>query len=278
VDVRWHEAERDDVRLAAADYGGSGPAVLLLHGLCGHAREWDSTAAWLARSHRVVAIEARGHGRSERKPADVAPEAFVLDAAFWIERLELAPAVAIGQSLGGLTALLLAACEPGFLRGLVVAEATPARDSGAVDVVRRWLATWPLPFPSRQEALAFFGGDTLRGRSWCAGLEQRAGGLWPAFDSAVLLETLAQAGARDRWHHWRRIECPALVVRAAAGMAPEEAKRMIELLPRTGLAEIEGAGHDLHLDQPDRWREIVECFLTSLPAEPAALDPGEPGV
>lgn len=264
MDVRWHAAERDGTRLAAADYGGTGPAVLLLHGLAGHAREWDSTAAWLARSHRVVVIEARAHGRSERLPADVSPEAFVLDAAFWIERLELAPAAVVGQSLGGLTALLLAATYPGLVCGLVVVEATPARDPDGVDVVRRWLASWPLPFPSETEALAFFGGEVLRARAWVAGLEGRAGGLWPAFEAAVLLDALAQANAREHWSEWARIECPALVVRAADGASAEEVGRMAELLPPTQLAEIDDAGHDLHLDQPAHWREIVENFLAGL--------------
>jgi pimeloyl-ACP methyl ester carboxylesterase len=265
VDVRWHECERDGARLYAADYGGSGPAVLLLHGLAGHAREWDSTAGWLSEAHRVVALEARGHGRSERTPADVTPEAFVLDAALWIERLELAPAVAIGQSLGGLTALLLAARRPGLVRALVVAEATPARDGGGVEIVRRWLATWPLPFPSREEALVFFGGDTLWSRTWTGGLERRDGGLWPAFEPEVLLDTLAQANAREHWDDWADVRCPALVVRAAGGVSPDETRRMAELLPHTRVAEIADAGHDLHLDQPGRWREVVENFLAGLP-------------
>ncbi len=238
--------------------------MVLLHGLAGHAREWDSTAGWLAESHRVVALEARGHGRSERTPADVTPEAFVLDAAFWIERLELAPAVVIGQSLGGLTALLLAARSPGLVRALVVAEATPAQDPGGVEIVRRWFATWPLPFPSREEALAFFGGDTLWSRTWTGGLERRADGLWPAFEPGVLLDALAQANEREHWDAWAEIRCPVLVVRAAGGVSPEETTRMAELLPDTRLAEIEDAGHDLHLDQPGRWREVVENFLADL--------------
>ena len=264
MEVRWHAATRDGTRLWAADYGGSGPGALLLHGLAGHAREWDSTAAWLARTHRVVAVEARGHGRSERAPADVSPEAFAADAAFWIERLELAPAVVVGQSLGGLTALLLAARRPDLVRALVVAEATPARDPEALSVVRSWLAAWPLPFPSEREALTFFGGDTLRSRAWCAGLERRADGLWPAFEPEVLLDALGQANDLEHWEDWARIRCPALVVRAADGVPAAEVQRMADALPGTTVAEIEDAGHDVHLDQPDRWRAAVQPFLAGL--------------
>jgi pimeloyl-ACP methyl ester carboxylesterase len=262
--VTWHEATRDGTRLSAFDCGGAGAAVLLHHGLAGHAREWDSTAAWLTRSHRVVAIEARGHRRSERAPADVSPEAFVLDAAFWIERLELAPVVVVGQSLGGLTALLLAAARPDLVAGLVVAEATPARDPDGVEVVRRWFAAWPVPFPSEHDALTFFGGDTLRSRAWCAGLERRAGGLSPAFDQELLLDALGRANERGHWDAWARIRCPALVVRAAGGVSAADTGRMAEMLPGTTVTEIADAGHDVHLDQPERWREAVGDFLASL--------------
>src|SRR4051794_3419557 len=117
--------ERAGVRLAGLDFGGEGPPVLLLHGLAGYAGEWAETAGWLTERCRVVALDARGHGRSERFPADVSRAAHVADAAFAIERLALAPVVAVGQSLGGQTALLLAAERPDLVRGLVVADASP---------------------------------------------------------------------------------------------------------------------------------------------------------
>ena len=97
------------MRLACHELGGAGSPVLLLHGLAGYAGEWSQTAEWLSERHRVVAFDARGHGRSERFPRDVSYAAHVADAAYVIERLELSPCTAIGQSLGGLTALLLAA-------------------------------------------------------------------------------------------------------------------------------------------------------------------------
>jgi pimeloyl-ACP methyl ester carboxylesterase len=77
----WHFLDRDGVRLACADYGGEGPPVALLHGLAGLAEEWTETASWLVRSHRVLAPDARGHGRSDRNPADVFRAAHVADVS-----------------------------------------------------------------------------------------------------------------------------------------------------------------------------------------------------
>ena len=121
--------ERDGVRLAGLDFGGSGSCFLLLHGLAGYAGEWTDTAGWLTERGRVVALDARGHGGSERFPADLSPAAHVADAVFAIEQLRLGSVVVIGQSFGGLTALGLAAARPELVRGLVVADAGPGAGS-----------------------------------------------------------------------------------------------------------------------------------------------------
>src|SRR5579863_449772 len=101
--------ERETVRLACLDFGGRGPSVLLLHGLAGHAGEWAESARWMTARNHVVAFDARGHGQSQRVPVDVSRAAHVADTVFVVEKLGLAPVTLIGQSLGGLTALLVAA-------------------------------------------------------------------------------------------------------------------------------------------------------------------------
>ncbi len=262
----WHMHVRAGVRLACADYGGEGAAAVLVHGLAGYAREWDATAAWLVGAHRVVAVGQRGHGRSERRPNDVSRQAFVDDLAMWIELLGLAPAIVIGQSLGAHTAFLLAAQRPHLVRALVVAEATPAADPEAPAQVREWLASWPVPFASRADALRHFG-DTGWGRTWADGLERRSGGLWPAFDSDVMVAALEELATCSYWEEWGRIACPTLVVRGEnGGMGAELAEGMAHALPSARTAMIAAAGHDLHLDQPERWREAVDGFLATLGA------------
>src|SRR4051812_42611416 len=150
---------RDGVRLACRDFGGAGPSVLLLHGLAGHADEWAQTASWLRSRCRVLALDARGHGRSERLPADVSRDSLVADAVFVVEQLSLQPVVVVGQSVGGLTALSLAARRPDLMRGLVLVDGSPAGGGEAVeDAVNASAAAlqaWPVPFGSRSDAEAF---------------------------------------------------------------------------------------------------------------------------
>jgi pimeloyl-ACP methyl ester carboxylesterase len=64
------------VHLSCRDRGGPGAPVVLLHGLAGDAGEWDPLARRLSRCVRAVAVEQRGHGRSERYPADVSRAAW----------------------------------------------------------------------------------------------------------------------------------------------------------------------------------------------------------
>jgi pimeloyl-ACP methyl ester carboxylesterase len=210
----------------------------------------------------VVAYDARGHGDSERAPEDVSREAHVADAAFVIEELALAPAIVVGQSLGGHTALLLAAARPELVRALVLAEAGPSDgDASEAAQLGAALAAWPLPFPTREAALDFFGGPGLRAEAWVDGFEQRADGWWPRFDRAVMEATLRAAMERPSWDEWARVRCPVLVVRGREGsITAMVARDMFRRNRRASVVELPG-GHDVHLEAPAEWQAEVERFV-----------------
>ena len=266
----WLTRQRGDVRLASLDFGGSGRQVVLLHGLAGHAGEWKDTARWLTDQYRVLAPDARGHGRSERHPTDVSRSEYIDDASFLIEELAQPPVILIGQSLGGQTALLLAAQRPELVDALVLADAGPDGTASteaagqAADELGRSLLRWPAPFSDRNAAIAYFGGPSLAAEAWADGLVQDARGLWPSFDVPVMVETLRQAVSRSYWEEWKSIQCPTLMVRAEDGFIDrDEMEMMADLLPQAVVVQLPGAKHDLHLDQPGRWREVVVRFLRS---------------
>jgi pimeloyl-ACP methyl ester carboxylesterase len=266
--------DRHGVRLATLDFGGQGQAAAAarsgrLRGRVGH----DHAVAHRALRCRTVALDARGHGRSERRPADVSRAAHVGDGAFAIESLGLGPAIVIGQSLGGRTALLLAAERPDLVRALVLADAGPGgpEDQGAVEAnvedLMRSLGGWPAPFSTREAAVDFFGGPSASAEAWAGALEHRDGGWWPRFDSEVMGRTLREATRRSYWEEWERISCPVLVVRAGRGqLSAADARTMAERGQRVEVAELPDAGHDLHLGSPDEWRAAVSRFLDALDA------------
>ncbi|MER8234823.1 alpha/beta hydrolase [Streptomyces sp. NPDC094049] len=269
----WSErhVSRDGVRLSVRDWGGSGTDVLLLHGLAGHSGEWDATARLLRDSgHRVVALDQRGHGASERRPEDVSRAAYVADAVAVIEELDLERPVLIGQSLGGSTALLTAAAHPALPRALVLVEAGPGgAHPGTQEQIAGWLAAWPVPFPSREVAAAYLGGGKEPvGDGWAGGLEERADGLHPRFDSEVMVRSLDENVRRAFWDEWAAVACPVLAVLGQGEqggiIGGDEYAEMVRLRPALHGVSLPGAGHDVHLERPDLLHRLVLGFLRNV--------------
>ncbi|MEV5463244.1 MFS transporter, partial [Streptomyces cellulosae] len=74
--------------------------MLLLHGLMGRASHWAPTARWLSERYRAVALDQRGHGRSDKPPeGSFTRDAYVDDAEAALEQLGLDPVVLIGHPL-----------------------------------------------------------------------------------------------------------------------------------------------------------------------------------
>jgi pimeloyl-ACP methyl ester carboxylesterase len=259
---------REGVRISCRDWGGSGSPVVLLHGLAGHAGEWDGLARDLGPSYRIVAVDQRGHGASERRPRDVSRAAYIADAVAVIAQLGLHRPVLAGQSLGGHTALLTASAHPGLLRGLVLVEAGPGRaDPNVPAEIGAMLDAWPTPFPSRRAAVEFFGGGAV-GEGWAGGLEERDGGWWPRFDRDVMVAALAENARRSFWDEWASITCPALVVLGQSGIVPaQETEAMLQQRPETVALSVPGAGHDVHLERPEVLHQVLREFLGQVEGE-----------
>lgn len=104
---------------------GTGAPVVMVHGmLLGTMASWYLTVApALARGHRVILYDLRGHGLSERVPSgyDVATMTDDLEAV--VEGIAHEPAVVVGHSYGGVLALELAFRRPDLVRKVVVVEA-----------------------------------------------------------------------------------------------------------------------------------------------------------
>ena len=98
---------------------------MLLHGGGQNAHTWDGVALALRRP--LVAIDLPGHGRSSHRPdRDYWPWRNAGVVAGTIRQLADQPVVVVGMSLGGLTALRLAAGDPELVRSLVVVDVTPS--------------------------------------------------------------------------------------------------------------------------------------------------------
>ncbi|MDV9190217.1 alpha/beta hydrolase [Streptomyces sp. SR27] len=275
----------DGVRLAAWEFTPgtasprTGPGVLLLHGLMGHAAHWAPAVARLGAGPgspypRTVALDQRGHGHSAGPAAAFTREAYVTDAAAAVEQLGLGPVTLIGHSMGALTAWQLAAERPDLVRALVICDMrASALGAASQREWRDWFRRWPAPFPSLDAVRGWFGEEDpwverpnpARGAFFAEVMAERPDGWRPVFDPEQML-TSRETWVHDaHWDSLAQVRCPTLVLRGLDGeLGRAEAQEMVRVLPHGSYAEIPDAGHLLHYTHPEAWSEAVEPFLNGV--------------
>lgn len=98
--------------------------MIVLHGLLGSSRNWQTTGRDLAAKFHVFALDARNHGKSPHDP-EMSYESMVGDILNWMDRLAIHRATIVGHSMGGKTAMLLACRHPERVERLVVVDIAP---------------------------------------------------------------------------------------------------------------------------------------------------------
>jgi pimeloyl-ACP methyl ester carboxylesterase len=292
-------------RLAVREFeghGGHGHPFLLVHGLASNARLWDGVARRLAAAgHRCMAVDLRGHGRSEEPSSGYDTDTAADDLAALAPLLGLCSPVVVGQSWGGNVVLSLAARHPG------VAAAVACVDGG-----------WLRPsdgFRTFEECWAALAPPVLDGVRYTDVVERirTAHPDWPPEGVEGTLANLVElpgGGVRarlSRRNHreivrslydgdpaawYPLVEVPVLLVPAVGEQPePEEPGRIsaarsavrmaLAGLPHVGARWYPGADHDLHAQHPDRLAAdllALESSLESLePSLGPALESGEEG-
>ncbi|WP_435283286.1 alpha/beta fold hydrolase [Streptomyces koelreuteriae] len=272
-DVRQpHDPQRTPGASTAPD---GTPGVLLLHGLMGRASHWASTARWLSGRYRAVALDQRGHGRSEKPPQGAfSRDAYVDDVEAALEQLGLDPVVLIGHAMGALTAWQLAAKRPDLVRGLIICDMrASALGAASQREWDQWFRSWPLPFATLADVRKWFGEDDpwverpnpARGAFYAEVMAESPDGWRPVFEPEQMLRSRETWVYDAHWEELTQVRCPALVVRGLDGeLGRAEAQEMVRVLPRGQYAEVADAGHLVHYDQPEAWRAAIEPFLDAL--------------
>ncbi|MGO4453553.1 alpha/beta fold hydrolase [Arthrobacter sp. RAF14] len=250
----------DGTTLSYRVFEGSGPAIVILHGLAGSSHEFVPTAQALA-PRKVVLIDQRGHGFSTRIPSDTSREAFVDDVVAVIDAEENEPIDLVGQSMGAHTAFLVAAAHPELVRRLALLECNEgsgtAEDSAALGDFFR---SWEVPFITRAVATETLGRGPLA-RAWADDLEERNGGLYPRFDADVMERISVELNV-PRWSEWESVSAPTLVAYADNGMFSEEQKKAFLARGKNARRyDLTNASHDAHLDAFEQWATELRAFV-----------------
>jgi pimeloyl-ACP methyl ester carboxylesterase len=268
------EAALGGIRLHWVDWGTAGwPPVVFLHGGCLTARTWDLVCLALRRDHHCLAADARGHGDSEWSPAlDYGIETLAGDLERLVEHLGLERPVAVGQSLGGMTALAYAHRQPAAVAGLVLVDVVTEVQRAGTDRIADFVAG-PAEldsidaFVERARAFNPARDPRLLRRSLLHNLRPLPDGRWtwkydPRAATPERLEAL-HADLRDLSEKLDAVTCPTLVVRGGESdvVTPEAAEAFAQALPQGRVATVPDAGHTVQGDNPRGLIEALRPFL-----------------
>jgi len=250
---------------------GADATITLLHGGGLNAHTWDETILVLDRP--AIAIDLPGHGDSAwRDDFDYRAESNAVAVGEALDALAPGTAqVVVGQSLGGLTAIALAAARPELVHALVIVDVSPGLRPGDASQVRDFLAG-PQVFASRndivEKALAAGIGSSREKLERGVELNTRVND-----DGSVVFKhhlasppegaeplTVDFAGL---WPALQNSAVPVLLVHGSHGfLSPEVVAEFAERVPRAAIVEIE-AGHNVQEQQPAALAQAIGVFIES---------------
>ncbi|MGN6575996.1 MAG: 3-oxoadipate enol-lactonase [Nocardioides sp.] len=253
----------DTVRLHHVVDGDTGPAVVLGASLGTDLGLWDRLAADLARDHRVVRFDTRGHGRSPAPEGGYTVEGLAADVVGLADELGIDRFAYVGLSLGGAIGQVLALAHPQRLSSLVLACTSPVFGEPATwreraaSVRRDGLE--PLVEPTFDRWFT----EEFRAQhpdevAWVRDMFVAT----PRPGYAGCCEALATYDVTDRLG---RIETPTRVVMGAEdpGTTPEVGRAMVAAIRNADLVVIDGAAHIANLARPEEFRSAVRAHLAA---------------
>ncbi len=283
---RW--SSQDGLSLFARDYApASGAAklpVIAIHGLTRNSADFGAIASLLAQSgRRVMAIDVRGRGQSDRAPDPMtySPDVYARDVQALMEQAGIERAVFLGTSMGGLITMALAAMASKRIEASIINDVGPevskeglariAAYTGQPVEIHTWADAAAYSRRNNEIALPHYTDadwDAFARRTFREGSE---GGPILDYDPDIAVPIRA-AGAKalvpNLWPFFRRLAKgrPTLLIRGATSdlLGPDIAAKMRKAAPKMEFAEVPGVGHAPMLDEPEA-KAAIFSFLRDVP-------------
>ena len=279
---RWAEVETHRASIATEAYGdldttwytyGSGPPLLLIHGLMTAAYSWRYVLPLLGERYTLVMPDLPGSGATAKPDATYEPDRLADWIGGFARHVGIRGCRAIGNSLGGYLALKLAIRDPGAFERLVDLH------SPGVPLARLWALAAVIRAPGAERLLralvhrdperwvhrnVHYYDESLKSREearvWAEPLRSVEG--VRAFHR-ILRDTTDPRPMRRFLTELPRITIPVLLVYATTDplVPPWIGDRLVERIPGAKLARLDQASHFAHVDAPERVVAALGGFL-----------------
>jgi pimeloyl-ACP methyl ester carboxylesterase len=265
---------------------GSGPPIVLIHGITSSSEVWVPAGSRLARHHTVLAPDLLGHGQSAKPRGDYSMGAFASGIRDLVVALDLGPVAVVGHSLGGGVAMQFAYQFPERTERLALVSS-----GGLGRSVHGLLRAGTLP--GSELVLPLLAGRHVMNAGRAVGRALGRAGVQLGNDAVEIARGHASLGdpeSRAAFVHTLRAcldvggqrvqaldrlylaaELPLLIVWGARDriIPPGHGRRAHHLVSGSRLEIFEAAGHFPHLDEPDRFVSTLEDWIaTTTPGEP----------
>ncbi|MBM3145089.1 MAG: alpha/beta fold hydrolase [Chloroflexi bacterium] len=241
---------------------GEGQPLLLIHGLGSSTRDWEMQAPVFAKHFKVIAFDARGHGRSDKPPGPYSLPMFADDAAALMRALDITPAHVVGISMGGMIAFQLAVDHPELIKSMVIANATPEL---VVRSFKERLIVWQREWIVRLIGMRKMGevlGDRLFPKPEHAEIRKIFIERWAENDPRAYLASMRALVGWSVMEHIETVEIPTLVIAADqdyTGVSLKEA--FVARMPNAKLLVIEDSRHATPAEKPEEFNQAVMDFF-----------------
>ncbi len=252
-------------QVSALAWGDGDPELVLLHGGAQNAHTWDTVALALRRP--LIAVDLPGHGRSDwRDDRDYWPVRNAEAIAAAVGALAGRAAAVVGMSLGGLTAIRLAATRPELVRRLVVVDVTPGVTAEKSAPIAEFVQG-PEMFGSFDELLERTitynpsrSVSSLR-RGVLHNARELPGGRW-AWRYDRLRPPGGQLDFAALWADLAAVTAPVMLVCGSASgvVSDEDRAEFRSRQPSARLETVDGAGHSIQGDRPVELAALIDDF------------------
>ena len=243
------------------DGGGGGHLpVVFIHSLAGNTTQWAPQLAYLRRTGRAIAIDLRGHGKSEPpKDGKFAPGDYAEDVLRVLDKLEIRRAIVVGHSMGGGVAVALAGLAPSRVTGLLLVD--PIDDPSKRPVNEAFEAFLRrIDGPEYATAIEAYWSDILTNAG--DGVRQQVLADLKATPQATVVGSMR---AMTDFNAQAALSTYIGLVLSVTTPMNEFPSSLHRVIPTVRQERITGTSHWLHLDRPDEFNAILHRFLASIP-------------